>query len=107
MIHISNILPLIATELDNMQPKDAMQFRTYKKDRGFIIYCLAPNQFQLLETGFIHGSYLGDLSATQKMAKKVLKKEFPRSNMVWVDHYQQVENPQAIDAHHARQGSLF
>ena len=107
MIHISNVLPLLDSQLKVLQPKEAVRFKTYKKDRGFLIYCIEPSQFQLVEHGFTHTSFTGDLSGIKKQARKALKREFPRSNMVWVEYLQHIDSPFNVDASHSTQGSLF
>ncbi|WP_254052632.1 hypothetical protein [Aliivibrio sp. EL58] len=46
MVHISQIVPLIEKQLRELQPKEAIQFKTYKKDRGFLIYCINTTKYQ-------------------------------------------------------------
>ncbi|EGQ9318458.1 hypothetical protein CO493_RS06035 [Vibrio parahaemolyticus] len=107
MIPISHVLPLVEKQITLLQPKEAVQFKTYKKDRGFLIYCIDNSQFQIIETGFTNTSSIGDANSTKKHAQKALKREFPRSNMVWVTYYQNVESPFNIDDSNSHQHSLF
>ncbi|MBV7296457.1 hypothetical protein [Enterovibrio paralichthyis] len=107
MIHLSHVLPLIDKLIGTMSPKEAVQFKTYKKDRGFILYCIAPNEFQIIENGFKNENYLGDAVRIKKQAKKTLHREFPRSNNAWVAYFQDVESPFDIKSHHAKQMNLF
>jgi hypothetical protein len=107
MIHISQIVTLIDKQLRQLQPKEAVQFKTYKKDRGFILYCIDHTQFQIVENGFENTSFIGDVDNTKKQAKKSLKREFPRSNMVWVEYYKNVESPFNIEEHHSNQMKLL
>ncbi|RJX72969.1 hypothetical protein DZ860_07405 [Vibrio sinensis] len=107
MIHISQVAPLIDRQLKLLQPKDAIQFKTYKKDRGFLIYCIDPAHFQIVETGFTNTSLITDVVSIKKYAHKALKREFPRSNMVWVTHHSNVDSPFNINDSNSQQGSLF
>ncbi|MGF1756207.1 hypothetical protein L4C33_21790 [Vibrio makurazakiensis] len=107
MVHISQVLPLINKHLKELKPQEAVQFKTYKKDRGFIIYCLNSSQFQIVENGFCNASTVLDSAKILKSAKKVLKREFPRSNKVWVEYFQNLESPFDIKATHSMQMSLF
>ncbi|MGR5066487.1 hypothetical protein [Photobacterium sp. DNB22_13_2] len=107
MIHISQVLPLIDKQLKQMHPKEVVQFKTFKKDRGFMIYRANAEQFQLVENGFNNASFAGDADKIKKQAKKSLKREFPRSNKVWVEYFQEVDCPLDIKPHHSKQMSLF
>ncbi|MGR6834149.1 hypothetical protein [Aliivibrio wodanis] len=107
MVHISQIVPLIEKQLRELQPKEAIQFKTYKKDRGFLIYCINTTEYQIIENGFKNASFIGDAESTKKQAKKSLKREFPRSNSVWVDYFQNLNSPLDIKTHHSNQMTLF
>ncbi|ABZ75783.1 conserved hypothetical protein [Shewanella halifaxensis HAW-EB4] len=107
MIHISQVAPLIDRQFKQLLPKEAVQFKTYKKDRGFLIYCIDPSRFEIVETGFSNTSSVGDMASIKKQAHKALKREFPRSNMVWVTYYKNVDSPSHIDDSNSHQGSLF
>ena len=107
MIHISNVMPLIDKQLKTMATKEVVHFKTFKKDRGFILYRQDSELFQLIEHGFKNTSFSGDADKIKKQAKKTLKREFPRSNKVWVEYFEEVENPSDIQVHHSKQMSLF
>ncbi|MGL4472986.1 MAG: hypothetical protein ACRCT7_00710 [Shewanella sp.] len=107
MIHISKVMNVIEQQLASMQPQQAVQFKTYKRDRGFMIYCVNAQEFQLLEFGFNHALLTGDADCIYKHAKKCLRREFPRSNQVWVEYFEQLASVQAQDQHNPKQASLF
>ncbi|MFA0055809.1 hypothetical protein [Vibrio echinoideorum] len=107
MIHISQVLTLVEKKLKCLQAKEAVHFKTYKRDRGFLLYCLGDAQCQTIETGYHNHTFTGDVASTRKHVKKVLKREFPRSNKVWVEYYQAVENPSNINSFHSPQMPLF
>lgn len=107
MIHISQVLTLVEKQLKYLQPKEAVHFKTYKRDRGFLLYCLGDTQFQIIETGYHNHTFTGDVTSTCKHVKKVLKREFPRSNKVWVEYYQAVDDPSNINNSHTPQVCLF
>ena len=107
MIHISQVLTLVEKQLKSLQPKEAVNFKTYKKDRGFVLYCLDYAQFQIIETGYHNHTSTGDVASTRKHVKKVLKREFPRSNKVWVECHQVVDEASNINSSHSSQMPLF
>ncbi|KIF53909.1 hypothetical protein [Vibrio owensii] len=107
MIHISQVLPLVEKQLKELQPKEAVEFKTYKRDRGFLIYCLADSQFQVVEMGYHNQTLTGDLVSTRKHVKKALRREFPRSNKAWVEYFQNVDNPLDVKKPHPHQMPLF
>ena len=107
MIHISQVLTLLENHLKSIEPKEVIHFKTYKKDRGFLIYCLGDGEFQLIEHGFKNSTFSGDASKMVKQAKRSLQREFPRSNTAWVEYYQDVDSPLAINHKHSRQNHLF
>lgn len=107
MIHISQVLPLINKQLNTMQPKEAVQLKTFKKDRGFLLYCIALDEFMIVENGFNNTTFNGDANQIKKQAKKCLKREFPRSNKVWVEYYEGVDSPFEIGSQHTKQLSLL
>lgn len=80
-------------ELKSMPIKDAVEVKTYKKDRGFVLYRNDEDLFSLIEFGFENISEEGEQHQISKLIKKVIKREFPRSNQAWVQFYQQVEHP--------------
>ncbi|CDT88626.1 conserved hypothetical protein [Vibrio coralliirubri] len=107
MIHISQVLTLVEKHLKCLQPKEAVHFKTYKRDRGFLLYCLGDTQFQIIEAGYHNHTFTGDVASTRKHVKKVLKREFPRSNKVWVEYYQAVDDPSNVNSSHTPQMPLF
>lgn len=107
MIHLSQVLPLIDKLVGSMNAKEAVHFKTYKKDRGFILYCVREGDFQIIENGYRDETYQGDAVKIRKQAKKTLQREFPRSNNAWVEYFQGVESPHDIKPHHAKQMNLF
>lgn len=86
----------VEQELKSMPIKDAMEVRTYKKDRGFVLYRNDENQFILIEFGFEHGVTDGEAHQISKLIKQVIKREFPRSNQAWVQFYKQVNDPMQL-----------
>ncbi|HAS8520167.1 TPA: hypothetical protein I7750_21580 [Vibrio vulnificus] len=107
MIHISQVLTIVDRQLKHMKPKEAVQFKTYKQDRGFLIYCVDNSVFQLIETGCNNQSSIGDARETRRLVKKSLKREFPRSNKVWVEYFHSVDNPSNISHLNSHQIPLF
>lgn len=93
MMNFSQVLPLIERRLKDMQPKEAVEFKTYKKDRSLLLYLGDNEQFQLIERGFENEDYSGDARNIMKQVIKSLRIEFPRSNKAWVYYYRDLDSP--------------
>lgn len=107
MLLISQVLPLIELKIKDLQPKEAICIKTYKKDRGFLIYCIGECRFQLIENGFYNVSFIGSLPQIKRQARKSLKREFPKNKKAWVEFHRHVESPYLIKAPCSTQISLF
>ena len=90
-----------------MDIKEAIEIKTFKKDRGLLLYRSGIDQFTFIQFGFDNRTVIGDATKMKKTFKKALQKEFPRSNKAWVDHLVGVESPLDIQPHHKPQMALF
>ncbi|OCH43080.1 hypothetical protein [Aliivibrio fischeri] len=107
MLLISQVLPLIELTVKELQPKEEICIKTYKKDRVFFIFCMRENRFQLIENGFYKVSFIGNLPQMKRQSKKSLKREFPRSNKAWFEFHHYVESPHFIKVLCSTQISVF
>ncbi|MGL5417658.1 MAG: hypothetical protein ACRDAU_18465 [Clostridium sp.] len=80
MVTIDNFTFDTLKRLDELEPNNCLDIRSYKKNRKVIIEKLV-NSYNLYEDGFFKETYL-DLSKNElkKLLKSIEKKEFPRSN---------------------------
>ncbi|USD62073.1 hypothetical protein J4N45_09005 [Vibrio sp. SCSIO 43140] len=107
MIPISQVLPLVDRQLGRLQIGDKVQFKTFKKDRGFLICRVDLDVFQLIETGFNEWIATGDAARIRRYAKKALRREFPRSKKAWVTYHSEALNVNEVDESGSWQMMLF
>ncbi|UJF18312.1 hypothetical protein L0B53_14985 [Vibrio sp. SS-MA-C1-2] len=81
--------------------------KTYKRDRGFILYRNKEGSFELIQFGFKNQRLIGTGFEMKRWIKKAFKSEFPRSHQVWVNHYINVVDPTNISLQNQPQLSLF
>lgn len=84
-------------ELKFMDENEAVEVKTYKKDRGFIIHKLNNDDFRLVEFGYQHLDIVGNQHEIKKQINKTIKREFPRSNQAWVQFFQKVTDPYQLN----------
>ncbi len=106
MLLISQVFSLIELKVKDLQPKEVISIKTYKKDRGFLIYCMEEGRFQLIENGFYNVSFIGSLPQIKRQARKSLKREFPKNKKAWVEFHRHVESPYLIKEPCSAQYSL-
>ncbi|MGS0682626.1 hypothetical protein ACVBIL_15865 [Shewanella sp. 125m-7] len=90
-----------------MQPKEAVEFKTYKKDRSVLLYLGENAQYQIVERGFEDNIYDVDAGNVLKQMKKSLATEFPSNRKAWVKHYHNIEDPLDIKRKHTSQYPLL
>lgn len=82
MIPIENYIELALKKLKRMEPYNCLDIRTYKRDRKVIIEKL-NNGFNVYEDGFYVEEFKSlDIDSLRYLLKEMIKKEFPRSNIV-------------------------
>jgi hypothetical protein len=86
---------------------EAVEIRTFKKDRGIILLKLSNDLFQLKQFGYVDTVLIGDSAKIQKSLKKAIKKEFPRSHKVWLEYYFDVDTDMVLSDKKKPQLSLF
>ncbi len=72
------------SRLSKLQSGEAVLLQPYKKDRSVCVIVLANKTFKILEQGFGQNEFLVDAKKIRKFLKIVCKREFPRSNKVWL-----------------------
>lgn len=107
LIPMGQVIHKIEYQLKNMAIQEAIEVKTYKKDRGFILHRSSEQEFTLVQFGYQNQTITTVKNEIKKACKKALKVEFPRSNQAWVQYYQGVEDPTNIKPHHQQQMALF
>lgn len=75
---------VVAKALPKLHAGNRLSIRSYKQDRGITI-SKHTQGFLMEEDGFVNRSVVvADAGALNPVLKKMMKKEFPRSNKVWV-----------------------
>ncbi len=86
-----------------MESKEAVMFKTYKKDRSVMLYLNENGQYQVIESGFVNDLYTGDANMALKQMATSIEIEFPRSKTAWVEHYHNLDSPFILKRSHIRQ----
>lgn len=84
MIDKAGAIPTIMTRLGKLPVGHGLDLRTFKRDRSIVITKLGPDEYETKENGFERASFKTDTQSMRKLLKKLLKKEFPRSNKIRV-----------------------
>ena len=64
--------------------------KTFKKDRSVFLIRETDDLFAVIQDGFTHQVYRGSFAQIKSDLHRAVKEEFPRSNMAWIKHYNQL-----------------
>ncbi|WP_318440469.1 hypothetical protein [Photobacterium leiognathi] len=106
-IHISHVEVSCERFIKTMTIGDAFEVLTFKKDRGFCVLKQSEAEYSFKQFGYIDQMITVDANALKKKIKKAVKVEFPRSNIAWVEHFQQVDSIDDLKRHGQAQYHLF
>lgn len=82
MIPIQNFIEDALRKVDKLNSNEALDIRTYKRDRRIIIE-KEEDSYNLYEDGFEKESFMSiSKEELKKLLKVMQRKEFPRSNIV-------------------------
>lgn len=83
MINIKEVNSLIKKDINHLD-EQKINIKSFKKDRQITIY-LEDEKIVVEEAGFEHETYYfyQDDKQALKQIKKLINKEFPRSNKLW------------------------
>ncbi|EAS45857.1 hypothetical protein C9J48_05870 [Photobacterium profundum] len=95
-LHIGQVKSSCERFMKTMQLGDVFEVLTFKKDRGFRVAKSTNDKFEIMQFGYIEKVIIGDVAEVGKVIKKALKVEFPRSNMAWIYHHNNVESTNDI-----------
>lgn len=96
MLDKTTAIPNIISKLDKLPDGHCIDLRTYKRNRSIVIVKRNQSQFYIIENGYETHRFAVTQESIKKTLKKLLKKEFSRSNKIRV--YQMGEfNQQKIN----------
>ena len=106
-VHISQLFHTFQRALPTMVAGEAIEARTFKKDRGIVVLKQDDDLFVFNQFGFDNKTLTLDNVNLLKQLKKSIAKEFPRSNMAWIVHFDGVPSIEVLSADYYSQPSLF
>ena len=84
MIDIKQLLPTLLQRSAKLSAGESITVKTYKRDRGLSICRQGDGQLLIEEFGFQQRSVSSSDEKLKKTLKTIIKREFPRSNKVWL-----------------------
>ncbi|TIH17185.1 hypothetical protein D0S45_08380 [Marinifilum sp. JC120] len=84
MIDKASAIETIMRKLKKIPIGQGLDLRTYKRDRSLMIMRTGKDSFTVIEDGFSKEQFEEDFKGLKKLFKKLLKREFPRSNKIRV-----------------------
>lgn len=84
MIDKASAIETVLRKLKKVPVGQALDLRTYKRDRSVLILRTGEDTYTVVEDGFEQERFSEDFKSLKKLLKKLLKKEFPRSNKIRV-----------------------
>ena len=69
--------------LARLEEGDGVLLQPFKKDRAIFVI-LQDGMYQVLERGFVRKDFAVDSKKIKKLLKRLCRREFPRSNKVWL-----------------------
>jgi hypothetical protein len=82
MIDKAAALGVVLGKIKAMEQGHGLELLTYKRDRAVIIRRSGPEAFCVIQNGFEQARYKESAKGLRPLLKRLLKKEFPRSNKV-------------------------
>jgi hypothetical protein len=82
MIPITTVIPTVMSRIKKLPFGHGLDLRTYKRDRSILITREADDRFTVIQDGFGKDRLDTSTAKLPRLLKKLLKKEFPRSNKV-------------------------
>lgn len=86
MIDKASALDTVLHKMKKIPPGSGLDLQTYKRDRSVVILRKDADNFFVVADGFSKESFSEDFKGLKKLLKKMLKREFPRSNKIRVYH---------------------
>ncbi|MFO7816906.1 MAG: hypothetical protein ACQES5_08350 [Thermodesulfobacteriota bacterium] len=84
MLDKSALIPAVSQKLEKIPIGSCIELRTYKRNRSVLIIKTTREIYNFIENGFEKTSFEVKASKLKSALKKILKREFPRSNKIRV-----------------------
>ncbi|WP_415719651.1 hypothetical protein [Maridesulfovibrio sp.] len=84
MIDKASALETVLLKLKKVPVGLGLDMRTYKRDRSVLILRTGEDTYVVIEDGFEQARFDENSKSLKKVLKRLLKKEFPRSNKIRV-----------------------
>ncbi len=72
------------TRLSKLREGEGILLQPYKKDRSVCVI-RRENMYMVVERGFARKEFVVETKKIRKLLKTLCKKEFPRSNKIWLN----------------------
>ncbi len=82
-VETGRLLHTVLGYLEQLEAGKSILLQPYKKDRSVLVTRVGEG-FRVLEDGFVKKEYRIGEEKIRKLLKKLIRKEFPRSNRVWL-----------------------
>ncbi len=82
MIDKAAALGTVLTRTKTLAMGHGIELCTFKKDRSVLIIRTGPDNFSVSQNGFEQAYYTESAKGLRSLIKRLLKREFPRSNKV-------------------------
>ena len=106
-VPISQLFHTFERTLSVMIVGEAIEARTFKKDRGIVVLKQDAEYFVFKQFGFDSQTLTLNRASLLKQLKKSIAKEFPRSNMAWIVHCEGISSIDLLVSTQNFQPSLF
>lgn len=80
------VLQESVARLSRLEEGEGLVLQPYKKDRSLCVI-RRKDMYQVLERGFARKEFVVEIQKIRKLLKTLCKKEFPRSNRLWLNIY--------------------
>lgn len=87
MIDKAGAIPTILTKVKKLPIGHGLDLRTYKRDRSVAIRRTGNDCYTVKEHGFERESFETDMKGLKGLLRKLLKREFPRSNKIRITNF--------------------
>ncbi|MBI9113041.1 hypothetical protein [Maridesulfovibrio ferrireducens] len=82
MIDKTSAIETIMRKLKKIEIGHGLKMLTYKRDRSVVIMRTGEDSFSVTQDGFDKEFFTTDFKELKKLLKKLVKREFPRSNKI-------------------------
>lgn len=99
LVNIDNIILDTVRNLKNMPVNGGLELMSYKRNRTIAVIRLDQDTFQVQQKGYVEQTLTVPADGLQKVLKKAVKKEFPRSRKVRIFKF---TDPDQLQRHHQK-----